>query len=218
MSDEIKKQEQLKEVSTCVWQMYQHVFEGRTKLENKLNYFLAINTVLLLVVLELTHEQLKAWSLFHIVPVFLLTLPVVLLLVNFIARPLRVPWFEKEPLTGSLGSGEFYANWVATIFGSAYGSFAYQNRIGKLIKVCLALVLSALTWLCILLILNLCESPTTSAERFAVLLMLTVGAGSVVWLMIQNRAEFPHDLRSAEVHAFLSQWIGQVQPQDKQHP
>jgi hypothetical protein len=207
MTDKEQRHARLQEIAPHVWSMYLHVFEGRSKLENKLNYFLAINTVILLVVLQLLQSRLSEWSLLHIVPVFLLLLPVLLLLANFLSRPLRVPWLEKEPLSQLLDSGEFYPNWIASIFGSAYGSFAYQKRIIRLIKVCLSLVAGALCWLAILFILSLCGAPLAQTERLALLLLMAGACASVVWLLIVNRVEFPHQTKSAEVYGFLAQWL-----------
>lgn len=157
MNEGESKKEKLKEVSSCVWPMYQHVLESRSKLENKLGIFLAINSAFLLVVLELTREQLNAWSLFHIVAAFLSGLPIILLLLVFISRPPRVPWIDMKSLTKHLDSGEFYKVWLLEMFASAHESYYYKERIYNVMGICQVILLIAFVWLCILFILELCS-------------------------------------------------------------
>jgi len=90
------KKKQLKEVAPHIWSMYQHLMSGRSALESRLNYFLAIDALLLIAFIQFFQNKVRSLSWEYIVPCILFIIPIILLLANFLARQMRGAWMDFD--------------------------------------------------------------------------------------------------------------------------
>jgi hypothetical protein len=206
-----QKQDSLKEVAQHIWSMHQQTMENRSKLENRLNYFLAIDALLLLVFLQLFQSEVKSLSLLFVIPCTFLILPILLLLANFFARPLLGPWMDfddpKKSLTEIIDKDEFYIEWIADIYSCTEGSNEYRKRIVKLLRLCVGCVAISLVWL-VFLLLNSISCMRLDVCVIAVLFALLVFViAAITRVLMRNCKEFPYKGRRVEVKRSLEAWL-----------
>lgn len=151
----ISKHNALEKLAPHVYDMYKQLHEERTKIEPKLNYFFAIDTLLLVGYVQLFATELKDLSLTHIGPTVLLLIPVLILLTNFSAGPLRFPWFEKEQLVRNIDNDTITIEWLVSIYNCAYLTWIYMGRRTKMLNACLTSVGLALAWMFVAFIVHI---------------------------------------------------------------
>ncbi|MDF1544903.1 MAG: hypothetical protein P1R58_07355 [bacterium] len=203
------KKAKLKEVAPHIWSMYQHLMSGRSALENRLSYFLAINALLLIGFLQFFQLEVEAMEWEYVVPCIVLIIPIVLLLMNFLARQMRGAWMDfdnhkfDEPILETIKKDEFYERWIANMFSHAEGSWKYRKRIHKLLRFCVACILSALTWL--LLLLLCCSAKDATQYLFVIITSATVGI--LVYAIPEQLKDFPYRDRESRVRSEINKWL-----------
>ena len=202
-----EKERRLAEVAPHIWAMYLHVFEARSKLENKLSFFLAITGIMLAGVLQLFTGDLTTLPV--VIPLLLLALPVLLLLVNFLAAPPKNPWIELQPLLMALEKRTFTREWIAEIFASAYATHDYMKRTVKLLKCCWASVAISLTWLAVIFLTYLCRSPKPDYETAIIFFITLITMIAVGFVASSSLRKYPFEERINEVQAVLKAWVNE---------
>jgi len=202
------KRAKLEEFTSKVWDMYKHLSDDRLKLEDKLNYLLAINTLIIVGYLQLFSDELKNYAFGHTVPFVFLFFPVLLLFFNLFTRPLKSPWFnEPKHLIASIEEGSTYTAFLAMTYDCANRTWDYQHSRVRLILACLVSTTIALVWLMILYVAGLFDASLGIAERnvqLFIALMLLVGIG----IMIERHFKKPDFRdRTQEFHAELHTWL-----------
>jgi hypothetical protein len=209
----IDKNAKLKEVAPHIWSMYQHLMSVRSTLENRLNYFLAIDALLLIGFLQVFQSEVRAMAWEYLVPCFLLIVPILLLLANFLTKQMRDAWMEfhehenNPPMLETIEKDEFYLRWIADIYSHAEGSWEYRKRIFKLLRVCLAFVAASLTWLCIALVWTAFYCSASEAAKSVLLSIGSVIVGVIVYIIPEQLKDFSYRDRTGAIREKLSKWL-----------
>ncbi|MBU1318353.1 MAG: hypothetical protein KKG33_08245 [candidate division Zixibacteria bacterium] len=133
MSTEDAKLDKLGTVAPNIWDMYRLLFETRVgNHENRLYFFLAVDTLLIIGYLSLFQDQLASLSFWFIVPFLLLFFPALALLVAFITEGTRVPWFGVDDLIRVLDQDLFHREWVISTCVCALLTWEFQRRASYL--------------------------------------------------------------------------------------
>lgn len=197
----------LSDFAPHVWEMYQHLYESRQKLEDKLNYFLAIDTLFIIGYLELCGNEVKNLSVIHIVPLVLLSIPVLLLFINFSSPTLRSPWFEKESLISELERGTVYIDWLAAVYDCAYMSFDYMQRRVALLRICLVLAWLAIAFMFLVFCLKLSSQISKDLPASLIVILVVTVIGVVGYAIRRVLSRYTYRSREEEVRGLFTEWL-----------
>lgn len=214
------KKAKLKEVAPHIWSMYQHLTSVRSTLENRLNYFLAIDALLLIGFLQVFQLEVRAFAWGYIVPCILLVIPIVLLLSNFLAKQMRGAWMDfehtPEPILQTIERDEFYERWIADMYSCAEGSWKYRKRIHRLLRVCVAFVVGALSWIFAALLWAAFCCSAHDISKAVLLSSISVIIGVLVYVIPERLKDFPYGDRKRDIRGKLNNWLNSndVNPND----
>lgn len=208
MSD---KKDKLKEVAPHVWSMYQHLTSVRSTLENRLNYFLAIDALLLIGFLQVFQSEVRELAWEYLVPCILLVVPILLLLANFLAKQMRGAWMDfentEEPILSTVEKDEFYVRWIADMYSCAEGSWKYRKRIHRLLRVCVAFVAGSLSWLLAVLLWAAFCCSAHDVPKAVLLSVVSVIIGVLVYVIPERLKDFPYGDRKRDIRGKLNNWL-----------
>jgi len=187
--------------------MYTHIFEERRKLENKLNYLLAINALLILIFTQFFKGMLESFTFIYIIPAIFLLFPILILLMNFISAPLRVPWFELGQLLSYVKKDIFYKKWLMEIYNSAYMSFNYLKRQTKVIRLCLLSMGIAICWMIALFFIRFCACDLPVIEKILIIILFIFGMTATIYVLLNNLNDHSVVDSALENNEILNEWL-----------
>lgn len=198
------KEEKIKEIHPYIYELYQHLFETRSKVEERLNFLLAIDTLFLLVFLELFKEHLLMTPLLYI-PFVLLIIPILILFINLISKSMWVPWFTKEEVTQYLDENTFYPKSFETIYACASDTYHYKEEKKKIMRSCFIFTYLAVLSLVVLLLIRL--DSILSLQISILLVGLIAGVLILIFIFRANdKAYFDHK-DSDKIREYFENWL-----------
>lgn len=199
--------DELKAIAPHMWAMYQHVFEERSKLENRLSYFLAVDTLFTFCFLQLFQKELLSLSLCHLIPFLMLLGPALVMFANFHRKGQYLPWFEEQDLIKLLEENAFHREWLASMYSSLRGSFEYMKRTARLLQICVVVVGLSLFWMLVWFVTSVYSSALTGAEKGIVFVLILTGICGIYWVPRGNPKKSRYMEMQREVSGYFESWL-----------
>lgn len=197
----------LEKFSQNIWNMYVHLSDGRSQIEDKLNYFLAFATIFIFGYIQVFHSQIIQPSLIHWLPPALLMVPILLLLTHMFAPHTNAPWFPKELLTSSLEQNETSIRWIVAIYNCA--SMTYYNLMKRknILRLCYHFLWISLIWITYIFckLFEVCYNY----ELLVVVTGLTIVYGTIATYRFYKRAPKEYDSNEGDerLMEYFTTWI-----------
>jgi len=191
-----------KELYPLLWNQYQFLVQQRQKLDDTINYLMALNSLILLVYLQIYNINISQVSIYLIPIIFLFLIPIIIFFKNFLPQNLYLHFVELINIKKTYdGNGNIYETFVRDIMGVIPHLKAYRDFKRRIIILLLNSLYLGL--LCIVFIHIYC-----SDRYYYLLLVLLIGFG-LLWYLnaISWKKEYVKKEEIKKNNTFIEGWL-----------
>ncbi len=207
MSSKRLKTEELSELTSMVFNKYQHLYDIRSKVENKIHLLLGLNTFFVAGFYSIFKEELGQYNILYEIPFLLLIIPILLILVNFYSSKTRAPWIDIKNFNADLDLYEFYKRVLIASMNCAYGLYTYLENRSKLIHTCLTFIGISLLWIAALLISKICDSSLEIYEKTILIFVLVISVPAALLHSKYKLKQYPYREKEFEYKEIIEKYL-----------